>query len=97
LSSDALSSHFNSYPPGDPRYHSRCQNASNRCARSTLDEVDRYHRELIGTARGEIAIVGDFDEQAIEKELQRLFPGVSRSPYQRVSIASFAASRRSAS
>jgi hypothetical protein len=40
-----------------------------------LDEVIRYQRDLIGTARGEIAIVGDFDEQVINDELLRLFPG----------------------
>jgi hypothetical protein len=39
----------------------------------------------MGTARGEIAIVGDFDEAAISAELQALFPDyVSRSPYARV-------------
>jgi hypothetical protein len=37
--------------------------------------VISYRRDLIGTARGEIAIVGDFDEKLIEDELRRLFPG----------------------
>ncbi|MBK7953603.1 MAG: insulinase family protein [Candidatus Accumulibacter sp.] len=85
LSSDALSTHFNTYPPGDPRYHSALKERIEQLRKLTLDEVLRYRRDLIGTARGEIAIVGDFDEQAVADELRRLFPeNVSSSPYQRV-------------
>jgi hypothetical protein len=53
----------------------RCQNVSNICARSPLTRSISYRRDLIGTARGEIAIVGDFDEKLIEDELA---PAVSR-------------------
>ena len=85
LASDAMRAHFNTYPPGDPRYHIPLAERIEAVRRTTLDDVVRYHRELIGTARGEIAIVGDFDEQAIEKELRQQFPGyLSRSPYGRV-------------
>ncbi|MBK8114023.1 MAG: insulinase family protein [Candidatus Accumulibacter sp.] len=85
LSSDVLNSHFNSYPPGDPRYYSSLAERIEQVRKTTLDEVIAYHRELIGTARGQIAIVGDFDEQAIEEEIARLFPSrVSGSPYARV-------------
>ncbi|WP_299065326.1 pitrilysin family protein [Accumulibacter sp.] len=85
LSSDALQSHFNTYPAGDPRYHTPLPERIEQVRRTTLDDVVRYHRDLIGTARGEIAIVGDFDEKAIATELQSLFPAyVSRSPYGRV-------------
>ncbi len=85
LSNDALSTHFNTYPPGDPRYYPALQERIEELRKITLDEVVRYRRDLIGTARGEIAIVGDFDEKAVAEELRRLFPeNVSRSPYQRV-------------
>ena len=85
LSSDALSAHFNTYPPGDPRYHMALPERIEKLRQATLDEVIGYQRELIGTARGEIAIVGDFDQQAIEQEVERLFPPhLSRSPYQRL-------------
>ncbi|MCM8622600.1 MAG: insulinase family protein [Candidatus Accumulibacter sp.] len=85
LSSDALNAHFNTYPPGDPRYHSPLQERIGQLRQVSLDEVIRYQRDLIGTARGEIAIVGDFDEQAIHDKLLQLFPGhISRSPYQRL-------------
>jgi zinc protease len=85
LSSDALSTHFNTYPPGDPRYHAALQERIEQLRKITLDEVLRFRRDLIGTARGEIAIVGDFDEEAVAAELRQLFPqNVSRSPFQRV-------------
>lgn len=85
LSSDALNAHFNTYPAGDPRYHAALAERIEELRRITLDDVIRYQRELIGTARGEIAIVGDFDEAVIEEELRRLFAQqVSKSPYARV-------------
>lgn len=85
LSRDALAAHFNTYPPGDPRYHAPLAERIEQLREATLEQVVDYHRDLIGTARGEIAIVGDFDEKAVEQELGRLFPGyVSRSPYARV-------------
>jgi len=85
LSGDALNAHFNRYPPADPRYHATLPERIEHLRQVTLDEVIGYRRDLIGTARGEIAIVGDFDEKLIEEELQRLFSGHnSRSPYQRL-------------
>ncbi|WP_300341331.1 pitrilysin family protein [Accumulibacter sp.] len=85
LSRDALTAHFNTYPPGDPRYHAQLTERIEQLRQTTLEQVTAYHRQLIGTARGEIAIVGDFDEKAIIDELKRLFPEyVSRSPYGRV-------------
>jgi zinc protease len=85
LSSDALASHFNTYPPGDPRYHAQLAERLAQLQATTLEQLVAYHRELMGTARGEIAIVGDFDEAAISAELKQLFPDyVSRSPYARV-------------
>ncbi|RDE49893.1 MAG: insulinase family protein [Candidatus Accumulibacter meliphilus] len=85
LSSDALASHFNTYPPGDPRYHAQLAERLAQLQATTLEQLVAYHRELMGTARGEIAIVGDFDEAAISAELKQLFPDyLSRSPYARV-------------
>jgi zinc protease len=47
--------------------------------------VAAFHRSFWGTARGEIAIVGDFDDQAIEPLLRELFAGWSSpAPYARI-------------
>lgn len=85
LSSDAMRTHFNTYPPGDPRHHIPLAQRIELVQGTTHDEVIGYYRDLVGTARGEIAVVGDFDEKAIAAELASLFPGhLSKSPYSRV-------------
>ena len=85
LAGDALAAHFNTYPAGDPRHHTPLPQRIEQLRRLDLAEVIEYQRDLVGTARGEIAIVGDFDAQAIEDELRRLFAGSpSQSPYERL-------------
>ncbi|MBL8398144.1 MAG: insulinase family protein [Candidatus Accumulibacter sp.] len=85
LSGDALLTHFNTYPAGDPRHHFPLSKRIEQLREVTVDDLARYHRELIGTARGEMALVGDFDSAAIEKELGRLFADyASPAPYQRL-------------
>ncbi|EXI67894.1 MAG: Protease 3 precursor [Candidatus Accumulibacter adjunctus] len=85
LASDALAAHFNTYPPGDPRHHTPLPERIEQLRRLQLADVVDYQHQLVGTARGEIAIVGDFDAQAIEEQLRRLFADArSRSPYERL-------------
>ncbi len=85
LSADAMRTHFNTYPPDDPRHHLPLAQRIERVQQTTREEVVGYHRELVGTARGELAIVGDFDENAVAAEIASLFPRqVSRAPYSRV-------------
>jgi zinc protease len=49
-----------------------------------LDDVRAYHRDVFGTAEGQIAIVGDFDPAQIKPLLEKLFadwkPGVAFAP-----------------
>jgi len=81
-SRDALLAHFNTYPEGDPRYYVPLAARIEAVNRITLDEVKRFHAEFWGTARGEIAIVGDFDDQAIEALIREVFPAWrSPAPY----------------
>ncbi len=85
LSRDVLGSHFNTYPRGDPRYHATLAERIEELKRTTIEDVIAYHRGLIGTARGEIAIVGDFSVTPVEDELRSLYAHyVSASPYTRV-------------
>jgi zinc protease len=85
LSRDVLATHFNTYPPGDPRYHTPLKQHIDAVSKTPLDAVKKYHADFYGTARGEISIVGDFDEKAIEALLKEQFTGwVSKAPYGRV-------------
>jgi len=82
LSRDALARHFNTWPAGDPRAHIPLAERIKAIESTPLDDVKRFHVDFWGTARGEIAIVGDFDEQAAAAQVQRLFAGwASKAPY----------------
>jgi zinc protease len=78
-SRDALLAHFNTYPEGDPRYYTPLAARIDAVNKLTLDDVRRFHAEFWGTARGEIAIVGDFDDTAIEALIRDIF-AAWRSP-----------------
>jgi zinc protease len=85
LSRDALSSHFNTYPPGDPRHYLPLKERIEAVSKLPLDAVRAFHADFYGTARGEVAIVGDFDAAAISGLVKELFTGyASRAPYARV-------------
>jgi len=82
---DALARHFNTYPPGDPRAYIPLEERIKAIEAATLEEVRRFHAGFWGTARGEIAIVGDFDDKAVEPLINELFAGwASKAPYARV-------------
>jgi zinc protease len=78
-SRDALLAHFNAYPEGDPRHYVPLAARIEAVNKLTLDDVKRFHADFWGTARGEIAIVGDFDDAAIEALIRDVF-AAWRSP-----------------
>jgi zinc protease len=84
LSRDVLATHFNTYPVGDPRYYTPLKERIDTVSKTPLDAVKKYYSDFYGTARGEISIVGDFDEKEIEALLKEQFPGwASKAPYAR--------------
>ena len=81
-SRDALLRHFDTYPPGDPRAYVPMEERIRLVEATTLQDVQRFHADFWGTARGEIAIVGDFDDRAAEALIRELFAGwASKAPY----------------
>ena len=85
LSRDAIATHFNTYPPGDPRHHVPLKQRIQAVEKTPLEAVKKYHADFYGTARGEISIVGDFDEKEIEALVRQAFAGwASKAPYARV-------------
>jgi len=82
---ELLRRQFNTYPKGDPRYTYSTEEWIEVVSKTTIDDVKNFHRDLFGTARGEIAIVGDFDAAEIERALREAFGGfASKAPYARV-------------
>ncbi len=81
-SRDTLARHFDTYPVGDPRAYIPLEERVRQIEAATLDEVRKFHADFWGTARADIAIVGDFDDKATEALIKELFPGwASKSPY----------------
>jgi zinc protease len=82
---ELLRRQFNMYPKGDPRYVYSTDEWIETVTSTTVDDVKNFHRDFFGTARGDIAVVGDFDAGEVEKALRDVFGGsVSRAPYARV-------------
>ena len=73
LSDDAMAQHFNTYPKGDPRHSPSL--AEKIAALNALSDADvkAFAKEYFGTARGEIAIVGDFDAKKAEETIKKAF------------------------
>ena len=85
ISRDALATHFNTYPPGDPRYYTPLRARIDAVAKTSLDAARRFHSDFYGTARGEVAVVGDFDAKEIETLVNELFTDYrSKAPYARL-------------
>jgi zinc protease len=84
-SRDAMLSHFSTYAVGDPRRYIPLSERIESIKSATLDEVRGFFDRFWGTARGEIAVVGDFDPARIEPLLvERFGSWKSKAPYQRL-------------
>ncbi len=82
---DALARHFDTYAPGDPRAYVPLEERIKQVQGASLDDVRRFHADFWGTARGEVVLVGDFDDQAAEVLIKELFAGwASKAPYARI-------------
>lgn len=84
LAGQALARHFDPWPAGHP-LHARSLDESLAAIRALkLEELRAFHREFYGSAEGEIAVVGDFDPDALERQLRTLFaawkPGHAFAP-----------------
>jgi len=84
-SRDAMLTHFNTYPTGDPRRYIPLAEHIEAVKGVSLEDVRNFYDRFWGTARGEIALVGDFEPDRIEPLLLEAFGSwKSKSPYQRV-------------
>jgi len=75
----ALGEHFNIYPKGDVRHEQTLEEDIADLKSATLDQVKAFHHDFYGTVPAELAIVGDFDAQAIQPLADQLF-GAWKAP-----------------
>jgi zinc protease len=79
LARDALQQHFDAYPSGDPRHYLSLQERIDAVKAISLDQVKAFYRDFWGTARGNLAVVGDFDPLAIQAGIPQWY-GTWKSP-----------------
>ncbi|MDL2355981.1 MAG: pitrilysin family protein [Pseudomonadota bacterium] len=73
LAARALAEHFNTYPRGDVRAETTIEEDIADTRAATLAQLKAFHRQFYGAAPAELAIVGDFDAQAIAPLVEELF------------------------
>jgi zinc protease len=85
ISRDRLATHFNTYPPGDPRHYISLRERIDAVSKTPVDAARKFHGDFYGTARGEVAVIGDFDAKQIEVLVNELFIDYrSKAPYARL-------------
>ena len=75
----ALARHDNPWPAGDVRYQPTFDEELARLDQVTLDDVKAFHRDFVGGANSELAIVGAFDAEPMKLLVAELF-GTWKSP-----------------
>lgn len=73
LAGVAMAKHFNIFPKGDPRYAASFEEAEEDVKAVTLQQLKDYHNTFYAAAKGEIAVVGDFDEAAATQAIREAF------------------------
>jgi zinc protease len=80
-----LARHDNPYPKGDVRYMPTFDEDLASLNAATLDDAKAFYRRFVGGAHGELAIVGDFDPEAMRSLANELLGSwATPAPYARV-------------
>lgn len=74
-----LGRHFNIRPKGHPFYSGTLDEQIADINAVTLAEVKAFHKDFYGASKGQMVVVGDFDEKEISSLTQELF-GTWKSP-----------------
>lgn len=71
LGRDALLKHFATYPEGDPRNRLTSRETLAAVKTVTRDELYAWYKNAVATTHGEVAVVGDFDKDAVKAALTK--------------------------
>ncbi len=67
--------HMSPYPKGDVRYVETLDEASEAYRSATVEDAKKFYAGYYGASNGELAVVGDFDEEEISALAAELFGG----------------------
>jgi zinc protease len=79
MASIALQRFLSPYPKGDVRYVSTLDESIEEMNAVSLDEVKKFYEDFYGASDSLVAVVGDFDPDAVQKQISDLF-GNWKSP-----------------
>ncbi len=81
----AYRQHLDPYPKGHVRHVSSLDEAIAAYKGAKLEEAQAFHKAFYGASAAQLAVVGDFDDQAVETQAKALFGDwKSAQPYQRI-------------
>ncbi len=66
---------MNPYPKGDVRYVNTFEEEVEAIEKLTLDEVKDFYKNFYGTTDATMAVVGDFDQEALKEATLKAFSG----------------------
>ena len=73
------------YPKGDVRYIDTIDESIADLKAAKLDDLKAFYKDFYGASNGEVVIIGDFEPEATQQQLSRLFnEWKSPKPYTRV-------------
>ena len=85
LASLALSRHLNPYPPEHWLYTATLDERSAQLKSLSLEDVKKCYEDFYGASNSELAVVGDFDPEAVARLAEELFGDwKSPRPYARI-------------
>lgn len=73
VAQNALRRALNTYPKGDIRYAPTFDETAQAVEAITLDDLRQFHQQFYGAQFGQVAVVGDFDAQAVRQALAVAF------------------------
>jgi zinc protease len=96
LAVTALRRELNPYPKDDIRYVPTIEEGIGRLKKTTRDDVTGVYETQLAGQVGELALVGDFDADAVVKQLEEMFSGwKSDIAYQRITRKVFPGIKKS--
>ncbi|HRH47077.1 MAG TPA: insulinase family protein, partial [Pyrinomonadaceae bacterium] len=75
LADEALQKNLNQFPKGDIRAVITPEEMIAQLKALTLDDVKKFYQDFYGAGYAKVAIVGDFDENAVAPVIEELFGG----------------------
>jgi zinc protease len=85
IASVALQRHLIPYPKGDVRYVPTIEEQIEGIQGATLDEVKQFYAQYYGLAEAELAVIGDFDPEAVQQQVSKhVRDWKSRQSYARI-------------